>query len=789
MPPGKKVAMSESFLKKITRKQSFVERAASPYATDIDGCMPVEIDRFEKVGRHVVAVGTDLRSGESVRVFRVWPQSHSRPNPMIDLAQRVTKGGVVMFRGAEKISLPDQENNWACSQHITLISGHSPNEEVEILHGEMTFLDPIVRDARGREGQFYNVVYREGSQLIRDEEEFDAALEDIFATQKPDDTIILRGYSKADGLAASVRLFQEPGETALTFAERFRETNISLNIIGEIETVQGISGAEILSSLSDEDSDMVWELIPVSGFFKTLTARDPEYSRKLQTSGQALYEAFLLPKGGDTMGFRRSTLALKTIERGNGQGYTGVSSLFHDLQPALPLALLDTPHSPDLTAIIPGYREVPVTYADAGDYEEQDLLSALRAEIEKDATDFLAPEIAAETQETVEAVEDAPVAAEPEAPEVAAAEVVDAEEVEAAEEAIDDGLEDLVANALGLAPAPVEDVAEPEVEQDLEPEAVAVEPEAPQEVEPVEDEPVDFLDPDAFPIEEPKEAAPVVEEAVAFEETINLDSFAEDEPEAITAPTPAPEPEQETVEALPEAQAAEEVASSEDDEPFFGETIDLASFDEPAPEVAAPAPAPAKVQEIQAAPEPEAAAPEAATDDSALFSDEIQLDEFTAEQPSVAPEQPKPAPEAVAPQAEDDALFSDEIRLDEFDVATDPAPAPAPSAKAEAAPAPHQEEQPKPEAAAAPQPAPKAAAPAPAPVEAEQEEVSIFGDLPAAPADDGMDFMLVDEPEQEEAISIASDHPDTDQPEAGDDPDDLSDEDIADYAANALKMF
>jgi hypothetical protein len=140
--------------------------------------------------------------------------------------------------------------------------------------------------------------------------------------------------------------------------------------------------------LSDGESDMVWELIPVSGFYKRLTTRDPEFTRKLHASGQALFEEFLLPKGGDRLGFRRALVGLKSFGAG-GISRTDVCALFHDRQPALPLALVDTPHSPEMTAIIPGYREEPIRYADAGDYESQSLMSALKAEVAKDAVDFL----------------------------------------------------------------------------------------------------------------------------------------------------------------------------------------------------------------------------------------------------------------------------------------------------------------------------------------------------------------------------------------------------------------
>jgi hypothetical protein len=375
-----------SIFRKKARERNYVERKASPYSIDIDTIIPMEVTRFEAVGETLAVVGRNLLDNQEVRIFRKWSRSpqNTRPNPLIAASQNVQPGGVMLFSGVEKLERSKSQNDYACTSFRTVAS--NPSQEATIFFGDAVFLDPPTTHRNRLTHQIYNVIQRDQAQLVTDQQSLVNALRQSFErhfeddSYSEDDSLLIRGFSRSDQIAGAVRVYFNANEDFAQFLYRFRDSEHVIDLVGADENTVKISGNEILTALdpkNTEAGDMTWEVIPVRGVRKPLSARDPARQADLGIAAKAQFDDFVIQKATTILGYHRAVVAVRSQSLESGILFNDIVAMFHDPGAPLPLAVIDTVHTPDLLDVLPNVAPKPIEYGDAGDYEVQDLEALL----------------------------------------------------------------------------------------------------------------------------------------------------------------------------------------------------------------------------------------------------------------------------------------------------------------------------------------------------------------------------------------------------------------------------
>lgn len=641
-----------SIFRKKARERNYVERKASPYSIDIDTVIPLEVHRFEEVGETIAVVGRNVLNNSEVRIFRKWSRSpqNTRPNPLFAASQKVQPGGVMLFSGVEKLERSTSHKDYACMSFRTIAA--DPSKDATIYFGDAVFLDPPTTHRNRLTHQIYNVIQREKARMVRDQQGLVQALRHGFDTHSEDDSLLIRGVSRTDQIAGAVRVYYNPNEDFSQFLYRFRDAEHVIDLVGSDENTVKISGNEILAALDPQNAeagDMTWEVIPVKGLRKRLSSRDPVRQADLEIAAKAQFNDFVIQNATTILGYHRSVVAVCSESLESGAFFDDIVAMLHDPGAPLPLAVVDTDHTPDLLDVLPNIVPKPIEFGEAGDYEVQDLEALLGSVAEEPAADDL---------DIMNLDILGALGAEHEA------EAVPAEEP-----------------AIEAAPAPIPEAApaqpvEPVAEVEAVPAAPSeAQPEATATVEAVEDETQeeDLLD---FDFDLSEEEAPAPEQVAEDDLQLKVDLATLDAgaPEAAPEMVAAEQEQEITEEDLdlslkidlgaltPEAESPvppEEAA--EDTEDDFDLKIDIATLEAPAPQSeATPEPEPVRpAPEAKPAPAPVVDVVEATdphpSDDGAIdiytpgseATDDFDIDAF------MKPTEPDADPVSVASDPQD----------------------------------------------------------------------------------------------------------------------------------------
>lgn len=397
--------MKSSVLKKIAR-QTFVDKSRSPHAKDLGKVVPLKIEKFDRVGDHIVAVGTDLHTGEVKRIARVWSRNprNVRENPLIMASKTVQAGGVMLFTGVEPLEVSGEKGIWSSDGYNTIYDGRpSESASAPFVSGSVEFdkdlfLDPVETDDNGRDFQVYNIISGEASSLATDPKSFFEGFKNFFKGKTSVyDSVIIRAYSLSSEIASSIRVFFHPHETFKDAMERIISEDFQIEMVGSEEGIYQVSGRDLIESIGSDDSDEKWEIIPVRAIRKGLSPRDNALAEKLKRTADSLVAEFVY-EGEETSsnGFRKSVLGLKHKSYGRYSDYTDIVTIFHEETPALPLSLVDTIHTKGLRYGIPGFAPAaePQKASSATDAKGIDFsayISELAEDLNDSDFDFLDP--------------------------------------------------------------------------------------------------------------------------------------------------------------------------------------------------------------------------------------------------------------------------------------------------------------------------------------------------------------------------------------------------------------
>ncbi|EPX84039.1 hypothetical protein [Salipiger mucosus] len=384
-----------SLLKTIaTQNKTYAQKSASPHERIIDRIKSVRVDRFEKVGEQMSVVGTDLATSEKVRMFRDWSRSPrvKEVNPLEKAPDTVEPGGVIMFTDVRRITGIDGEDTFSSDGFVT-VSRNATREEAEVIHDVEAFVDAPESLENGDLIQMFNIVRTEEASKTTTPEEFFQAFKTFLEERgSAEDSVVIRGFSEADGMSSSIRVFVGPNETFRDRMTRFLDEDHYIEMAGEIEGTYEVNGRDLVASLKDPENDTLWEVIPVSVLRKRLTVRnDPEFSRHLEEKAALLFQNFVHMGDGALTGCRKVSLGLRHSTYGSGARFSDVVSAFHAPGKARPLAMIDTPHVNGLDKVFPGYGNDRI-YTVGDDEPDMDFsayIDDLAGELQAENMDFL----------------------------------------------------------------------------------------------------------------------------------------------------------------------------------------------------------------------------------------------------------------------------------------------------------------------------------------------------------------------------------------------------------------
>ncbi len=368
-------------LKTITnsKKLDASSKIVSPFDRDLSGVVGLEVSHFEKLGDTIFAVGTDVMTGEQIRITREWSRSvrNENENPILAAAERVRPGGIMMFTGVDKLRTANDKNSYHSDGFTTISSDPDRGEGAQIRMDSAVFVDEVNSDEADKVFQIYNVVEAERSKVITSPESFVDAFSEIFSTSENLDLdgAIIRAYSEEEGIASSIRVSFSAELDFRKTMEGILKAEHSIDMVGSSEGTYEVSGKLLMDMLADESSSTQWEIIPVKGVRNDITnLRYRDFEKRSTAKAKELFASSLAHRETPMLGYRPAAMGIVQGSTKNGKQYSSVRAFYNEPGEAQPLALVSTPHHNDLEAKF----RVSVVYSEMPEHKEMDLLSYVK---------------------------------------------------------------------------------------------------------------------------------------------------------------------------------------------------------------------------------------------------------------------------------------------------------------------------------------------------------------------------------------------------------------------------
>lgn len=335
--------MSDLKLRKILNKLPKTVTKQNPFSIDMDSLRTVEYKSHEVVGDRIVFSCMDIDTAEELKVTRNWSPGGSVKDPSIDISNKIQLGDILILKDLE------------FTNNVSQFSGASPvyksqgNVSVAFHKNRPFFVDNYVeyRNEHGetKRTQKYYLLNAESSRKVNSSKEAIKEIRDILMNGKLNESFMVRGYSSSEKLAVSYIC-----KDSNNFKDRVGNyKDVLTNFLTEQQRVDMVSfdvektemtGSTLLS-LIDENTDSVWEIIPVTYYIKSLMPKDnPALAVSLLANSEKLSQAYTYEEFD---AYRNTFLGIKTIEYKDGKFYNDIITPYHsDKESALPLALVAT---------------------------------------------------------------------------------------------------------------------------------------------------------------------------------------------------------------------------------------------------------------------------------------------------------------------------------------------------------------------------------------------------------------------------------------------------------------
>lgn len=359
--------MAQMTFKKLVRNKTWIEKRDRPFAFNIDNCVPLKVDRFETVGKRYCVVGTDIRDGTEVRIFR----NGVRPDndPLVESSKNVSKGGYMIFTGCKPAERDFGMKTLLSDGYRTITNGRD-NSTANIISDALVF----VATNEQKKYQTYNLIHPEKTQKVSSPVETLKHLYDSIASGKSE-SFLIRGFSKEEKIGIAIQATVLGAKTPSDIKsglENLLKAQHKVHVVGDWSDVPSMSGEDFFELIGTTGTDMQWEVIPVEKLYRTIPAVDDESRANMLASARKVQNAYSLNQENQS-GFLRTTMGIRSRE-GDTSMFDSVVAVYHEDSLPYSLAAVPTYYANPIKELnLDHSLEEKVPAANVDEYEAENL--------------------------------------------------------------------------------------------------------------------------------------------------------------------------------------------------------------------------------------------------------------------------------------------------------------------------------------------------------------------------------------------------------------------------------